>query len=77
MLAEITTNINLKEIDGDLFASPFDIGIMDAEEGQDCCPEEFFVRRSQCEEYAQGYISVNPSGAAWLILYHYSKPVAA
>lgn len=38
--------------------TPFQLGALDAEQGELCVPEMYFARRSQMIEYAHGYESI-------------------
>lgn len=40
------------------FCSPYMLGVMDAEDGQLCCPEQYFTKQGQICEYAEGYEAV-------------------
>jgi hypothetical protein len=44
--------------DDDLFMTPYDVGVLDAEDGRLCLPEMYFARNSHKVEYALGYESV-------------------
>lgn len=39
-------------------ATPFDLGVIDAQEGNLCVPEMYYINWYQMVEYAKGYVSV-------------------
>lgn len=48
----------VKHTDAPDFVTPYLLGQLDAQDGQNCLPEMYFVKRSQQVEYAQGWESV-------------------
>ena len=40
------------------FCSPYLLGKMDAEDGEPCIPESYYVWTNQMHDYARGYASV-------------------
>jgi hypothetical protein len=49
-------------IDNDpALATPFQIGVMDAEDGELCLPELYYVKAQDKYDYALGYNSIRPS----------------
>lgn len=41
-------------------ATPFQVGVMDADEGWPFAPEEYFMSRLQKYEYSVGFLSIRP-----------------
>lgn len=68
MTAQTTTPVNigvkpspayqfvLSILEADI--SPYMLGVLDAERGELCVPEAYFIRRGQMCEYAEGYEAV-------------------
>lgn len=54
MLAQLPTKVN----DAPDFVTPYMLGVMDAEEGLLCCPEQYYVKDGQKAEYCEGYEAV-------------------
>lgn len=54
----------------------FLLGASDADNGDECTPEQFFLSKDSIRQYIVGYLSVNWTPMAVLVAEHYGVEVA-